>query len=63
MTKHMIGTREEWLAARLELLKEEKGAGRQGIPVRHRHVFRLRAGVDGLWGKKGFETHGACRAR
>src|SRR5258706_2993630 len=24
MTKHMTGTREEWLAARLELLKEEK---------------------------------------
>jgi predicted dithiol-disulfide oxidoreductase (DUF899 family) len=24
MTKHMTGTREEWLAARLKLLKEEK---------------------------------------
>ena len=24
MTKHMTGTREEWLAARLELLKAEK---------------------------------------
>ncbi|MGH8277747.1 MAG: DUF899 family protein, partial [Steroidobacteraceae bacterium] len=24
MTKHMIGTREEWLAARLELLEAEK---------------------------------------
>src|SRR3981189_3632343 len=24
MTKHMTGTREEWLAARIELLKEEK---------------------------------------
>src|SRR5947208_15640740 len=24
MTKHMTGTRKEWLAARLELLKEEK---------------------------------------
>ena len=24
MTDHKIGTREEWLAARLELLKEEK---------------------------------------
>jgi predicted dithiol-disulfide oxidoreductase (DUF899 family) len=25
MTSHMTGTREEWLAARLELLKAEKG--------------------------------------
>jgi predicted dithiol-disulfide oxidoreductase (DUF899 family) len=29
MTKHMTGTREEWLAARLELLKEEKALTRQ----------------------------------
>ena len=30
MTKHMTGTREEWLAARLELLKEEKELTRRG---------------------------------
>jgi predicted dithiol-disulfide oxidoreductase (DUF899 family) len=24
MTKHMTGTHEEWLAARIELLKDEK---------------------------------------
>ena len=28
MTKHKTGTREEWLAARLRLLKEEKEPGR-----------------------------------
>ena len=30
MTDHKIGTREEWLAARLELLKEEKALTRRG---------------------------------
>jgi predicted dithiol-disulfide oxidoreductase (DUF899 family) len=30
MTKHTIGTREEWLAARLELLKAEKAHTRRG---------------------------------
>jgi predicted dithiol-disulfide oxidoreductase (DUF899 family) len=30
MTKHMTGTREEWLLARLELLKEEKEFTRRG---------------------------------
>jgi predicted dithiol-disulfide oxidoreductase (DUF899 family) len=29
MTKHMIGTREQWLAARLELLEAEKGLTRR----------------------------------
>src|SRR5208337_955511 len=29
MTHHMTGTREEWLAARLELLKEEKALTRR----------------------------------
>src|ERR671925_1047145 len=29
MTKHVTGTREEWLAARLELLKEEKALTRR----------------------------------
>src|SRR6187402_1830808 len=41
MTTHLIGTRDEWLAARLELLKQEKeltrqsdavAEGRQGLP-------------------------------
>jgi predicted dithiol-disulfide oxidoreductase (DUF899 family) len=30
MTKHLTGTREQWLAARLELLKEEKEFTRRG---------------------------------
>ena len=30
MTKHMTGTREEWLSARLDLLKEEKELTRRG---------------------------------
>jgi predicted dithiol-disulfide oxidoreductase (DUF899 family) len=33
MTKHLTGTREEWLAARLELLKAEKELTRQGDEV------------------------------
>jgi predicted dithiol-disulfide oxidoreductase (DUF899 family) len=33
MTKHMIGTREEWLAARLELLQAEKALTRRGDEV------------------------------
>jgi predicted dithiol-disulfide oxidoreductase (DUF899 family) len=37
MTKHMTGTREEWLAARLGLLKEEKELTRRSDEVaRHR---------------------------
>src|ERR1044072_8295010 len=33
MTKHKVGTRKEWLAARLELLKEEKALTRRGDEV------------------------------
>jgi predicted dithiol-disulfide oxidoreductase (DUF899 family) len=33
MTKHLIGTREEWLATRLELLKEEKALTHRGDEV------------------------------
>ena len=36
MTKHMTGTREEWLAARLELLKAEKEATRRSDEVAER---------------------------
>src|SRR4051794_33472123 len=37
MTTHKTGTREEWLAARLNLLKEEKELTRRGDEVaRHR---------------------------
>jgi predicted dithiol-disulfide oxidoreductase (DUF899 family) len=36
MTKHKIGTREEWLAARLELLKAEKELTRQSDEVARR---------------------------
>jgi predicted dithiol-disulfide oxidoreductase (DUF899 family) len=42
MTKHMTGTRKEWLAARLELLETEKeltrrsvGPDRQGVSIRY----------------------------
>jgi predicted dithiol-disulfide oxidoreductase (DUF899 family) len=33
MTTHLTGTRDEWLAARLELLREEKALTRQGDEV------------------------------
>jgi len=36
MTKHMIGTREEWLAARLELLEAEKELTRQSDELARR---------------------------
>jgi predicted dithiol-disulfide oxidoreductase (DUF899 family) len=36
MTKHMTGTREEWLAARLRLLKEEKELTRRSDELARR---------------------------
>ena len=36
MTKHMTGTREEWLAARLGLLKEEKELTRRSDELARR---------------------------
>ena len=33
MTIHKTGTREDWLAARLALLKEEKELTRRGVPI------------------------------
>jgi predicted dithiol-disulfide oxidoreductase (DUF899 family) len=36
MTKHMTGTRKEWLAARLELLKSEKEVTRRSDELAHR---------------------------
>ncbi len=36
MTKHMTGTREEWLAARLELLKDEKELTRRSDELARR---------------------------
>jgi len=36
MTKHMTGTREEWLAARIELLKEEKELTRRSDELARR---------------------------
>ena len=33
MTDHKTGTREEWLAARLELLEDEKVAGSPAAPA------------------------------
>jgi predicted dithiol-disulfide oxidoreductase (DUF899 family) len=38
MTKHMTGTREEWLAARLELLKAEKELTRHGDELTRRRT-------------------------
>ena len=36
MTKHTTGTREEWLAARLQLLKEEKELTRRSDELARR---------------------------
>src|SRR5918995_4801209 len=36
MTKHRIGTREEWLAARVELLQREKEHGRRSDELARR---------------------------
>ena len=36
MTKHTTGTREQWLAARLALLKEEKELTRRGDELARR---------------------------
>ena len=36
MTKHMTGTREEWLAARIDLLKAEKELTRRGDELARR---------------------------
>src|SRR6266571_7788177 len=36
MTKHLTGTREEWLAARLELLEAEKEVTRRGDELARR---------------------------
>jgi len=40
MTKHMTGTREEWLAARLDLLKAEKDLTRRGDELARRQELR-----------------------
>jgi predicted dithiol-disulfide oxidoreductase (DUF899 family) len=41
MTKHITGTREEWLAARLELLKEEKELTRRSDELARRQQQEL----------------------
>jgi predicted dithiol-disulfide oxidoreductase (DUF899 family) len=41
MTKHVTGTREEWLAARLELLKEEKELTRRSDELARRRQQEL----------------------
>ena len=46
MTKHMTGTREEWLAAPLELLKAEKELTRRGDEVARRRQELLWVRVD-----------------
>jgi predicted dithiol-disulfide oxidoreductase (DUF899 family) len=42
MTKHTTGTRQEWLAARLELLKAEKELTRRGDELTQRTLAFLR---------------------
>jgi predicted dithiol-disulfide oxidoreductase (DUF899 family) len=56
MTKHKVGTREEWLAARVELLEREKEHMRQGdelarrrqelpwVPIEKEYVFETNDG-------------------
>ena len=41
MTKHMTGTREEWLAARLELLKAEKELTRRSDELAQRRQEQI----------------------
>ena len=49
MTDHRIGTREEWLAARLELLKAEKALTRRSDEQANRDVFRDFTKQQGLF--------------
>ncbi len=46
MTKHLTGTREEWLAARLELLEAEKELTRRGDELARRRQELPWVGVD-----------------
>src|SRR5205807_1821019 len=46
MTKHMTGTRDEWLAARLELLAAEKELTRRGDEVARRRQELLWVRID-----------------
>jgi predicted dithiol-disulfide oxidoreductase (DUF899 family) len=46
MTKHMTGTRDEWLAARLELLEAEKELTRRGDELARRRQELPWVGVD-----------------
>jgi len=60
MTKHRIGTQEEWQAEREALLKEEKELTRRGdelarkrrelpwIPVEKEYIFETEDGAKGL---------------
>jgi predicted dithiol-disulfide oxidoreductase (DUF899 family) len=62
MTKLMTATREEWLAARLELLEAEKELTRRSDELARMSAFALEdavvyhaystcaRGLDGLWG-------------
>src|SRR5712672_942878 len=46
MTKHMTGTRKEWLAARLELLEAEKDLTRRSDEVARRRQELPRVRID-----------------
>jgi predicted dithiol-disulfide oxidoreductase (DUF899 family) len=59
MTKHMTGTREEWLAARLELLEAEKDLTRNSDEVARRRQ-ELRVRIDKEYR---FETDEGTRSR
>jgi predicted dithiol-disulfide oxidoreductase (DUF899 family) len=60
MTEHKVGTREEWVAARAELLKREKEHTRVGdelarqrrelpwVPVEKQYTFQTEHGPEGL---------------
>jgi predicted dithiol-disulfide oxidoreductase (DUF899 family) len=54
MTKHMTGTREEWLAARLELLKQEKELTRRSDELARRRQELPWVRIDKQYQ---FETH------
>ena len=57
MTKHMTGTREEWLAARLELLEAEKELTRRSDELARRRQELMWVRIDKEYR---FETDEDC---
>jgi hypothetical protein len=78
MTQHKVGTREEWLAARRELLEREKEHMRQGdelarrrqelpwVPIEKTYVFESSSGKKTLAelfdGRSQFSSTTSCSA-